>query len=196
MTYTSLSDVEEYFGTSFTEQTSPTLNQVSLYIADADEEINNITGTVFGTPVSKTEIIDIDGTTNMFLTEKYPIVSVTSVEKNTSTDIFTSDTWEAVDYINDRFRIITKYAYNGRRKLRFIYTYGYSSIPVEVKHLATLLVVNKIITGTASSNANTQSISVGPISIANSVGLNQISTIKNELTEYKRRVGRYKNFTR
>lgn len=198
MTYTTLGNVEEFFGTTFTASTSPSKAQVEKYISDVDTEIDNLTGTTFGTAVSNTEVIDIIGESSIFVTEKYPIVSVTSVKKNTSTDIYTSDTWEAIDYINDRFRIMTKYKYgpNKRRALQFIYTYGYETIPPEVEHLATLLTVNKILSGQAIGDSATQSISVGPISLTNSVGVSRLVNMKNEIAEYKRRVGRYKNYTR
>lgn len=196
MAYTTITNVQEFFGTTFDGTTSPTLTQVTAYLADVDTEINNLTGTVFGTPVSNTEIIDIDGYTDIFLTEKYPIVSVTSVSKNTATDAFETPVWEVIDSYNDKVRICTKYKHNGKQKLKLVYTYGFDSIPPEVEHLATLLVVNKILSGQASGDSATQSISVGPISLSNSVGLSRMVNLKTEIKEYARKVGRYKNFTR
>lgn len=196
MAYTTLTNVEEFFGTTFDATTSPTLTQVNKYITDSETEIDNLTGTTFEATQSNTEIIDLNVPTNMFVTQKYPIVSVTSVEKNTSDDIFTSDTWESVDYYNDRFRILTKYSYDGKRKVRLQYEYGYETVPPEVEHLATLLVVNKILTGQAVGDSATESISVGPISLTNSVGTSRVVNLKNEIKEYQRRVGRYKNYTR
>lgn len=196
MVYTTLTNVQEFFNVTFSASTNPTLDQVNQYITDVDTEINNLTGTVFGTPVSNTEIVDIKGYSDVFVTEKYPIVSVTSVEKNTVADKFATPSWEAIDYYNDRFRILTKYKYNGKRSLRLVYTYGFETIPPEVEHLATLLVVNKILSGNAIADSSTESISVGPISLTNSVGLNQMVNLKNEIKDYKRQVGRYKNYTR
>lgn len=196
MAYTDLTNVEEFFNTTFTASTNPTLTQVNKYITDVDEEVNNISGTVFGTPVSNTEIIDVTGNSDIFVTEKYPIVAVTSVSKNTENDAFATPVWEVVDSYNDKFRIVTKFKYTGKRILQLIYTYGFTTIPVEVEHLATLLVVNKILSGNAVADSSTESISVGPISLTNSIGLSQMVNLKNELKEYKRRVGRYKNYTR
>lgn len=196
MAYTTIDKVQGFFGTTFTANTTPTLTQVNSYIADVDTEINNLTGTVFGTPASNTEIVDIAGESDLFVTEKYPIVAVSSVEKNTSSDVFASDSWAAVPFINDRFRIRTKHLYSGLRRLRFVYTYGFETIPPEVSHLSTLLVVNKIITGQATGDSSTKSISVGPISLVNTVGTERVLNLKNEIAEYKRRVGRYKNVTR
>ncbi len=196
MAYTTLANVEGFFGTDFDATTTPTETQVNAYIADVDEEINNLTGTVFGTPVSNTEIVDIDGYTDVFVTEKYPIVSITSVSKNTNADPFDTPVWEAVTYYNDKIRILTKDKFTGKRKLRFVYTYGFSTVPPEVEHLATLLVVNKILSGNAIGESATQSISVGPISLTNAVGLSRMVNLKTEIKEYTRKVGRYKNFTR
>jgi len=196
MAYTDLTNVEEFFNTTFSATTNPTVTQVNKYITDVDEEVNSISGTVFGTPVSNTEIVDVAGDSDIFVTEKYPIVTVTSVSKNTESDAFATPVWETVDNYNDRFRIVTKYKYHGQRILQLVYTYGFTTTPVEVEHLATLLVVNKILSGNAVADSSTESISVGPISLTNSIGVSQMVNLKEELKEYKRRVGRYKNYTR
>jgi len=196
MAYTTLTNVEQFFGTTFDATTSPTLTQVNAYLADVDTEINNMTGTVFGTPVSNTEYVDIDGYNDIFVTEKYPIVAVTSISKNTAVTAFDTPVWETVSYYNDKIRILTKDKFNGKRKLKFVYTYGFETIPPEVAHLATLLVVNKVLSGNAVGDSATQSISVGPISLSNSVGLSRMVNLKTEIKEYARKVGRYKNFTR
>lgn len=195
MAYTNITNVEEFFGTTFDETSSPTLAQVNTYISNVDTEINNLTGTVFGTPVSKVDYVDIDGYTDVFVTEKYPIVAVSAVSKNTANP-FDTPVWESVSYYNDKIRILTKDKFTGKRKLKIEYTYGFESIPPEVSHLATLLVVNKILSGQAIGDSATQSISVGPISLTNSVGLSRMANMKNEIKEYTRKVGRYKNFTR
>ena len=195
MAYTNISNVEGFFGTTFDDTTLPTLAQVSMYLSDVDTEIDNMTGTTFGTPIENEEIVDIDGYSDVFVTQKYPIVIVNSVKKNTA-DAFSTPVWENVDFYNDKIRILTKDKFNGKRKLQFNYDYGFETVPPEVAHLATLLVVNKVLSGQASGDSATQSISVGPISLSNSVGLSRMVNLKTEIKEYARKVGRYKNFTR
>lgn len=194
MAYTTLSNVQEYLGVEFDAESTPTVTTVNGYISDVDTEIDNLTGTTFGTPIETSEIISINGNSNVFVTKKYPIYSVTSVEKNTNSDRFDTPVWVSVPFYNDIFKIVTKYNYSGDRALKLTYEYGFDAIPPEVEFLATLLVAQKIIQAEYSSSGTTSSISVGSISITNNISASTLVNLKNEIKEYKRRVGRYKNF--
>jgi hypothetical protein len=193
MTYSDITTVQQYLGTTFDGTTSPTLVQVTGYIADADTEINNITGTVFGTPVSTEEIISIDYQTDTFVTSKHPISGTVTVYKNTATDKFDTPVWEEVDSYNDRFKVKTKYTYVGDRIVKLSYSYGFATTPPEVEYLATLLVAKKILSGESSGQGSISALGVGSISLT--FNPQTIGRLNTELKEYTRRVGRYKRVT-
>jgi len=196
MTYTTITDVENYLRTTFSVSTTPTDTYVNSLIADVDSEIDALTGTTW-TPTTNTEILDVNVATNKFLVSKYPLISLTSIEYNdyTNTNPAFNPNWIAFD--NSRTIgdfIITDKTIQSRQgqEVKIVYQYGHASVPVDVKKLATLMVVKQIIASDDVANSGTQSLSIGSLSLTTNIGLNRMLNLDNSINALLKRVGKYK----
>ena len=190
MTYTSLSNVEAYLRTTFSASTSPSITTVNEWVTDADTEVNNLTGAVF-TSGTYTEYFDMPVASDKVIVSNYPLISVSSIEYNTGTEY--SPTWTSFSNSRTIGDIIKfdKYVM-GENYVKAVYVAGYTTTPPEVEHLATLLVVKKIINSDDTSNGETESLSIGSISLTSNIGISGISNLDKNIEDYLKRVGRYK----
>lgn len=190
MTYTSLSNVEAYLKTTFSGSTTPSTTKVNEWITDADTEVDNLTGATF-TSGTYTEYFDLNVATDRVIVSNYPLISVSSISYNTGTEW--SPAWTAFTNYRTIGDIIKfdKYV-QGNNYVKAVYVAGYTTTPPEVEHLATLLVVKKIISSDDTSNGETESLSIGSISLTSNIGISRISNLDRDIDDYKRRVGRYK----
>jgi len=106
--------------------------------------------------------------------EKYPIISVTALYKNTAAD-YQTDSWTELDeqtgdggdFIKDNDTGVIKFVSDspryGRRQLKVTYVYGYSTVPKTVERLCILLSVRDSITSkrTESQFDGSSSINLG-----------------------------------
>lgn len=198
MTYTSRTNVEDYLRTTFSLTTTPSTTTVDDWVTDVDTEIDDLTGTSW-TVSSRTQTFDLNSSTNKFLADSFPLVSVTSIKYNdyTLTDPEFNPNW--VDFDNYRTvgdMVITDKWVDGKNKVQLVYTHGHASVPPQVEHLATLMVVKKIISSEAMADNRTESLSIGSISLKNTVGMSTLLNIDSLIEEQLKRVGKYKTVFR
>jgi sporulation protein YlmC with PRC-barrel domain len=194
MVYTTQANVEAYLRTTFDSTTTPTDTVVQGWIDDVDDEIDRLTGTTFQ-ETTNTEILDLRKPTDRFLVEKYPLINVTSVSKNTSTasDKVFNPIWTEFD--NNRavgdIIIVDETVHAGEAQVKLVYTYGHLTVPPEVEYLATLLVVKKIISSDDTTSGAFNSVSVGGLSITNNVSVSRMANLDNNIQQTLKRIGKY-----
>ena len=174
--YIDLDFFQNYTRTIFDATTDPTDTQIGLLITLASAEIDELTGQTFGTTVGQTQYIE--NPIKEELLDNVPVLSITSVVDANGDDI--SYTIVDRDFIQlDKLVPVT-----------ITYDYGYVTPPVAVKMLTTLYVLQKVIQGGSSSADNTESISVGPISLSTGVGMSTVVNLESDPKKYEQRVRR------
>ncbi len=128
---------------------------IAEMIDSSDERIDNNTGRIFTTD-SAIEYLNVDEGQQDFFLRYYPVITLTSVERNIAVQTAEPD-WETLsggygqDYITGsaeneigRIRFIDNFPYEGQDMLRVTYTYGYATVPHRVKELSILLTLRKL----------------------------------------------------
>ena len=176
--------------TPFDNTTIPSLQDINIWIDQESALIDHDAGMSFGSTVSTTTL-DYNGE-EYFTLKMSPVLSVSSVLYATSelgkSDYSTS--WELktedLDYTmyNDEGTIYILSNWNpqvGAKRIKIIYTSGYTDTPKTVELLATKKVALRVLKSLIHSNVNTGndggSISVGSISIVEPSGIS-VSTVK------------------
>jgi hypothetical protein len=207
MAYTSEANIEAYMGEAFDATTTPSTTNITLFITWAQALIDKYTGTKFEATTVTDEILDSEGG-NRFKLPKRPIVSVTNFYIDNGGLGNTTD-WDELSEgrTGDEDFVILEdegvlYFHNnvprwGIQNIKTTYVYGYSTVPVDVAKLATLLVVREIVRGRIADNiySSQDSISVGPISVskAGSQSTSAVAELESEITDLWKAVGRFKS---
>lgn len=128
-------------------------DDVADYIIEAMAEIDSLYQRSFGNAQTKTEWFDIeDLDENEAITELYlgyrPVQSITSVIAYDKTDTL-SVTYTTENYWLDkgigRIRLKTKEFTHQNHRVKVIYTYGYTTVPVNIKNLAATICAMRIL---------------------------------------------------
>ncbi len=172
--YIDLEFFQNYTRSTFDATTDPTDAQINLLISLSSAEIDELTGQTFGTTVGHTQYIE--NPINEELLERVPVLSITSVVDNNGNDV--SYTMVDRDFIKLDKKV----------PVTITYDYGYTTPPVAVKMLTTLYTLQKVIQGGSSGADNTESISVGPISLSTGVGLSTVVNLDTDVKKYEQRV--------
>ena len=174
--YIDLTYFSNYTRTVFDSNTTPTDTQVQQYIDDANQEVEDLTGRVWDRVDGHVEYIDAPK--QLQLLSMRPVLGVTSVQDLNGNDV----SFSVVD--RDFIKLDT------RGPVNVTYDYGYDNVPIAIKKLATLYTLRSSIQGASASADNTESISVGPISISSSVGLSTVVNLESDIKTYESRVRR------
>lgn len=127
----------------------------------ADESLTNSTGRIFAT-TSTIEYLDVeDGTQDEYFLTHWPVITISSLQINSSSSLTDTPSWSSLtqglgnDFIANaddlkagRFRWIDNFPVKGKDRIKVTYVSGYTSIPNEVKELATLLAQRQMIHST------------------------------------------------
>jgi len=196
MTYIEVSDVEEYLRTTFDTTTTPTLAEVTALVLDVDLNIDSITGTKY-TLTTDSQVFNLVNYTDELLVKKFPLNSVQSIYVNTGTTAVPVWTEAVTEYFIDENVIkFTMRQYQGDQKIQVNYTYGFDGATVDVKDLATLLVVQKILGSEDSANGQFTRTRIGPIDTTRAIGTSRFINIKSDIKELKARIGSFKKINR
>ena len=172
--YCSVEDVEDYLNMLFGNDTEISYNKVEKTISYVTKEIDERTNTSFKSNTVSTsnyEYIDgvggklsIDGEEDYRTTYQIkhsPVISITSLSVTTDSDTTDSPTWnsltENTDYYLDKttgmFDIVTNSYFppKGNKRIRIAYTWGRSSVPMDIRRCAVLMVKKDLMLGNASS---------------------------------------------
>jgi hypothetical protein len=128
-------------------------DDVADYILEAMGEIDSLYQRSFGNAQTKTQWIDIEDLDDdeeiatIFLDYR-PVQSITSVVSYDTTDTI-AVTWTASDYWADLgtgiIRLRTKKFSHQNNRVKVIYTYGYSTVPANIKNLTATICAMRIL---------------------------------------------------
>lgn len=188
--------------TDFSATTYPTDTQVDDWIAQESDEVNAVSGRIWGSS-SYTETIDYNGESVITL-KNAPVITVTSLLYSTSplgsTTYSLSDTKvEDTDYTVYDTEGEVEILYNwspvpGKKRMQVNYTAGYTTVPERVQKLATKKVTKRVIDTLLSKDINEKqsgkSVSVGSISIVKpaNFGVEQYKTLSQEIKELEQTI--------
>jgi hypothetical protein len=202
--YVSATDVQaELRATeSFADYTYPSLSTVNTWIEQESNEVNTVSGRIWGT-TDYSETIDYQGE-DIITLKNAPLVSVTSVIYSTGplgTDSYSlSDTKvEDTDYTvyTDEGEIVPLPNWrpqDGRKRIQINYNAGYATIPPTVQKLVTKKVARRTIDSLLSKDINEKqsgkSVSVGSISIVKPAdfGVKQYTQLKQDIDELEQKL--------
>ena len=185
MGYSAETDVEALLGTSIDGTTTPTSTQVATFISWADNYIDTYTGKKYSATTVTDEIYESEpirvflegdvweGSELLFLKHS-PIISVTSLYRNTGSD--KSPTWSLLtldtDFvIQDSIAGAILFVQNKpkpiKRAVKITYVYGKSAVPGAVAELSAVLVaIMCLIAKGSSANAeDLGSIALGDLRV-------------------------------
>ena len=177
MTYTTEALVEaELGGFTVDATTNPTTTEMAVWITEANSEIELRTGEVFSSETVSSEVYDWNHDDNILRLKKPNILSITSLEYNSSnagiTPSWTSKTENTHFYVETDYgevEIITgAFApISGKRRFRVSYTHGHSSVPAQIQMLATKMVAKRVVDSVINSQASVAggAVSVGTLSV-------------------------------
>ena len=182
---------------AFSSTTLPTLTQVTSWIEEESNEINQLAGYNIG-QTNYAETIDYDGE-ELIQTAHAPIITVnkvlySGVRLGTSGYALSDTKVEDTDYsvYKDEGEIVVLFDTwspdEGRKRIQIDYDAGFVATPKIIQKLATKKVAKRVIDTLIENNiedGNTGgSISVGAISIVEpeNLGLNTYKTLINEIS--------------
>lgn len=184
----------------FSSTTYPSLTTAERWIEEASTEIDHLAGFV-ASETAYTSYVDYTDQEILCL-ENSPIISISSISENTnSLGSGDGEAWvtktEGSHYVvyNESGQVLINFlTWNpkaGYRRLRIIYTAGYSTTPVLHRMLATKMVAERTLSSLIAKNVNEAndggSISVGSISIVepSSYGVNSYNRLKTDISDMK-----------
>ncbi|HEY9702082.1 MAG TPA: hypothetical protein V6C58_06535 [Allocoleopsis sp.] len=209
MAYTTLGLVQAEIraDTAFSSSTIPTASQVETWIDEVGRELEIISGNVFASTAVSSQYLDYDGDTIIRLPH-YPIISVQKVEYNKNGNSLATDFEEWTEGFGNDFllysdegelELIGSAKTPGKKRLRVSYTYGYTSTPLEVQRLATLMAAKRVIMSLQNSQGNSEGgdVQIGTIRVSepSNYSANYIRNLDMELnTQIENLVSKYKTF--
>jgi hypothetical protein len=130
-------------------------------ISYAEKELEEKTGRNFIQNTGEIEYLDVESEQDVFFLNKYPILTLSSVECNTASSVTDTPGWSTStegigkDYIANasdlaigRIRFIDNNPDSGINRLKVTYDWGYSSTPELVKELTILLAERRMVNST------------------------------------------------
>lgn len=174
--YIDLTYFSNYTRTVFDSNSDPSDTIVQQYIDDANQEVEDLTGRVWNRVDGHVEYIESPN--QLQLLSKRPVLNIQSVVDNDGNPV----PYTSVD--RDFIKLSKTYP------ITVTYDYGYDSVPIAVKKLATLYTLRSMTQGGSASSDNTESISVGPISISSRIGLSTIVNLESDIKTYENRIRR------
>jgi len=150
MIYSTVSDVYRKAGI---DSTVISETDVMAHIDLADAEIDAIYQKSFGNAQTETEWIDVENLdedediATIFL-DKRPVQSITSLESYDATETLVI-TWTSSDYWLDtgmgRIRLRSKTFSQQNHRVKCVYTYGFTSIPVNITALSATISAMRVL---------------------------------------------------
>jgi hypothetical protein len=211
MSYTNIDAIsEELGGFTIDNDSTPNNTTVNEWITEVESIIVERTGKEWETTTATDEYHDYDGSGSVFV-EHSPIISVTTLSKEVNGIGASSEDWKTLTegrLINTDFYVYktdgeiifhgSTQPSAGFQNLKITYTYGKTTCPNTVQHLATLMVgrrvINTVINNTATSEGG--SLSVGTITIQDPsiFGDSHVTSMKKDEEELLRTIGVFKTY--
>jgi len=211
MTYTNIDSIsEELGGFTIDNDSTPNNTTINSWISETEALIDAKTGMSWNSNTATDEVIDYDGSGVLRL-NKAPIISITTLEKEVNGINATAESWVALTegrlvtqdfttYLDEgevRFHG-TKLPAAGYQNIKITYTWGASTVPSQVKRLATLVTAKRVTDSIMNNSATNEggSLSVGTISISDpsKFGENHRTQMNKEIIELYKTIGQFKTF--
>lgn len=174
--YIDLAFFQNYTRTTFDGTTDPTDAQVQILIDMGNQEVEDLTGRTWNR--TNDEVEYVESPTSRILLSNTPVLNITSVVDADGNDVsYTQVNRDLIEL--DKLVPVT-----------ITYDHGYDNVPIAIKKLATLYTLQMSVQGGSASSDNTESISVGPISIASKVGLSTVVNLDSDVKKYEKKVRR------
>lgn len=191
MEYISIDKVESFFRTKFNYVDYPTVDDINDYIAEASALVSEIAGIKFEVQEIEDEVYDVETYTAFILPNKYPVLSVQSVDRNKGTEF--DPVWEPVD----KFRLTNGFVrmdkqVRGPAAVRLSYTAGFEQVPQAAQELTLALVVEKIMQSEQASETGAENVQIGPLQFSSSVPPGRLRALKEKSMQARRDLGSYK----
>jgi hypothetical protein len=197
--YVTVDDIESRLRTTFGTATEPTEAQITTWIEDAQDYIDELAGRTWqGSFTATNEYQDYNGE-NIVVVQNPGLLTVTTLEytanngvswtaiPSTAYEVYSD--YDSIEFKPDSVTGSTPSIPRGQKKIRLTYTYGASSVPPRIKRLAEDMVVLDTIESLISSSANTQggSVQVGPIRV-DDPGMFSLNAVKGIESSVSRRL--------
>lgn len=180
MAYTDISFFQTYTRTTYNETTTPTSTEVQLFLDMAKAEIDELTGRDWE---QHTAVETIHNPTDgLILLSDTPVIGdVTSVVNSDGDDV----AFEQID--RDFIQLSTSLP----TKLVVTYEAGYVNVPTAIIMLNILYAIRAMKQSESTTAGSSSSISLGPISITNSIGTSTIIGLDSSIDTFEKRVRRF-----
>lgn len=205
MAYTTLELVSaELNGLTINSTTIPSSTSVSSWIEQAEAQIELQTGKVWESTVETSAIYDADGS-EFFRFPHAPVISISTLEYEENGMGASSESW--VSLTEGRTKAFILFVMDGEvqftgrsakppkgyKNLRVTYTYGYSTTPVYIQRLATLMVASRVVETVINESAQQGggSVTVGNISITDptTFSVSHLRSVKDEIKDIYGSIG-------
>jgi hypothetical protein len=187
--------------TEFSPDTLPTDTSIDAWITQASRQVELMTNTIFTRTTTSSELYDWSATTTILNLPVSDLISVTKVEYNISgagvtpswvtltegqdADYIVYTAYNEIEFTRGTNAVVKGYPGYGKQKLRLTYIHGFSTTPLEVQYLTTLIVAKRVVQTLMAYQANTKmgEVTVGPVRVADpsQFSINYMRFINDEI---------------
>lgn len=183
--YIDLEDFQKFTRTTYTESTVPTADYVNELIDESEAEINEDTGRTWKVESYVDELYDLPQ--DEVLLKNYPIITVSLIKDG--------DLNELTEGIDEDYTVDGDFIVWNKNKIKpdrcyITYTAGYTGVRKAAKRLTELLTVQKLSQSDSSSQNNTKSVKLGPISIDKALGMQTVVNLDSDIKRYWKKLRR------
>jgi len=162
---------------------------IQRMIGSSDSLIDTETGRSFANNTNNVEYLNVEESQNVFFLKNYPVITLSSVEKNTVESV-DPPAWDTLteglgnDYLANsedlsigRIRFIDNFPIKGYDQVKVTYDYGYSATPSLVNELSILLTLRNMANSTVYKSVFKGYDNFTPV---------KLTEIENRIEELKR----------
>jgi hypothetical protein len=187
---------------SFASFTLPSIDAVNEWIEEASEEINHVSGRIYG-ETEYTEYIDYRGEDRIYL-KNAPLIEVETVlyseaplgSPEYSLSILKEEGVDYEPYLEEGYLyLLPSWKPSlGSKRIQIVYTAGYEVIPKTIQQLATKMVAKRVLDTIIEADLNEQksgkTTAVGPVRItkSSSFGVSQYKVLHTDIDRLKEKI--------
>ena len=180
MAYTDITFFQTYTRTTYSPTTTPTDTEVQLFLDMAKAEIDELTGRDWE---QHTAVETIHNPSNgLILLSDTPVIGeITSIVDENGDDV-------AFEQIDRDFIQLTS---SLPTKIVVTHEAGYVNVPTAIVMLNILYTIRALKQSESTTAGNSESITLGPISITNAIGTSAVIGLDSSIEKFERRIRRF-----
>ncbi len=183
--YIDMTFFEAYVRTEYDGTTTPTDTVVQEYIDLAQQQVEEKTGRTWDLKTNVNEMYDKPF--NEIYLKNYPVLNVSEIRNKEGTALtYGIDD----DYIIEGDFVVFNPLKSNPDRVFVDYTSGYTTVRAEAKWLTVLYTVQKLSQSASTTDSNSRRITVGPISLDKTLGMNTIVNLELDIKTYERALRR------